>query len=76
MTLDLEKLVCDLESRAKDGDPRALKREVEASLAEASDASPEIIDRLDMLLISLTEASRDVCRNTKCPHYSKNCSMR
>jgi hypothetical protein len=76
MNSDLEGLVADLESRAKDGDARELKREVEEALANAGDAGPEIIDRLDMLLISLTEASRDVCRNTKCPHYSKKCRMR
>jgi hypothetical protein len=76
MTSDLEKLVADLESRAKDGDARALKKEVESAIAEAGGASPDVIDRLDVLLISLTESSRDVCKNVKCPHYGKICRMR
>lgn len=57
---------------------RILKAIVEKVLAEAEAvrADPEILDRLDDLLILLTESSRDVCTNTKCPHYSKNCRMR
>ena len=46
------------------------------SKAEADHASSELIDRLDGLLVTLTEASREVCTNTKCPHYSKKCKMR
>jgi hypothetical protein len=45
--------------------------------AEAGLADSEVIDRLDHLLILSTEAARvDVCNNTKCPHYNKNCKMR
>ena len=46
------------------------------SKAEADHAGSEIIDRLDCLLVTLTEASREVCTNTRCPHYSKKCKMR
>jgi hypothetical protein len=71
----------ELESQAgsaKGEKARALRVTVEAALAEAEATSvhPEIIDRLDDLLIVLTEASRDVCTNTKCPHYDKKCKMR
>ncbi len=77
MKSDLRRLICDLESRAKSENAKSLKREVEAALSTADDASPELIDRLDMLLITLTEASREnVCTNTKCPHYNKKCKMR
>lgn len=57
---------------------RILKAAVEKALAEAEAvrADPEILDRLDDLLVLLTESSRDVCTNTKCPHYSKKCRMR
>jgi hypothetical protein len=63
---------------AKGEKAKVLKGTVEAALAEAegSRASHEIIDRLDDLLVVLTEASRDVCSNTKCPHYNKKCKMR
>jgi hypothetical protein len=48
------------------------------SLAESDIAAdPQILSRLDHLLIVLTEAAREnVCTNTKCPHYSKKCRMR
>lgn len=51
-------------------------KEVEKIVSDADNASPELIDRLDDLLISLTDASRDVCKNIKCPHYNKKCKMR
>ena len=79
MGLNFEKLVSDLELRAKSENAAGLKKEVEKALniAEEADASPEIIDRLDGLIIMLTEASREnVCTNTKCPHYNKKCRMR
>lgn len=79
MGLNFENLVSDLESRAKSENAAALKKEVEEALhiAEAADADSEIIDRLDGLIIILTEASREnVCTNTKCPHYNKKCRMR
>ena len=46
------------------------------SKAERNHASSELVDRLDRLLMTLTDASREVCTNTKCPHYSKKCKMR
>ena len=45
-------------------------------LARREDVPPELEGRLDMLLMELTEAARDVCTNTKCPHYGKRCKMR
>jgi hypothetical protein len=45
--------------------------------AEEGRADRDVVDRLDHLLILSTEAARaDVCNNTKCPHYNKNCKMR
>ncbi len=79
MDLNFEELVSNLESRAKSENAAALKKEVEEILrsAEAAGARPEIIDRLDGLVIMLTEASREnVCTNIKCPHYNKKCRMR
>lgn len=79
MRSDFEQLAAELELRARGEDIRALKKDIEAALskAEAAGADPAIIDRLDGMLISLTEASREnVCSNTKCPHYNKKCKMR
>jgi hypothetical protein len=57
---------------------KELKARVDNALANAEKDScaADIIDRLDDLLILLTEALRDVCTNTKCPHYNKKCKMR
>lgn len=57
---------------------RILKEEIERALdrAESDHSDPELIDRLDALLLAATEASRDVCTNTKCPHYYSKCKMR
>ncbi|MDM7940058.1 MAG: hypothetical protein QUS07_06940 [Methanothrix sp.] len=45
--------------------------------AESESLGFEIIDRLEMMLMELTEAAREnVCTNTKCPHYNKKCKMR
>ncbi len=76
-----EKEVRELEDTAaylKGERARALKEKVAQSLAgaEAAHTGTELIDRLDVLLLSLTEASRDVCTNTRCPHYNKKCKMR
>ncbi len=76
-----EAMVRELEAQArsvKGEKARVLKEKAERALAkaEAASASPELIDRLDGLLMVLTEASRDVCTNTKCPHYNKKCRMR
>jgi hypothetical protein len=75
------KEVRDLEDQAaylKGEKARTLKEEVEIILAraEATHADPELIDRLDTLLLSVTAASRDVCTNTRCPHYNTKCKMR
>jgi len=76
-----EREIRDMEDRAsyiKGEKARTLKAEAEVALAraEASGARPDLIDRLDLLLLNLTEASRDVCTNTRCPHYGKKCKMR
>lgn len=76
-----EREIRDLEDRAsyiKGKKTRVLKDEVEVAMAraEAAGLGPELIDRLDILLLNLTEASRDVCTNTRCPHYGKKCKMR
>ncbi|MCX8206581.1 MAG: hypothetical protein N3G75_01950 [Methanothrix sp.] len=69
---ELEGMVRSYESSVT---AHALLHRVEA-LAGRDDVPPELEDRLDMLLMELTEASRDVCTNTKCPHYGKRCKMR
>ena len=76
-----EREIRDLEDRAsyiKGKKARVLKDEVEVAMARAGAAGlgSELIDRLDILLLNLTEASRDVCTNTRCPHYGKKCKMR
>ncbi len=76
-----EKAVRELEAQAgslKGEKARALKLQVEKALAKAESEGVglNIVDRLDDLLVVLTEASRDVCTNTKCPHYNKKCKMR
>jgi hypothetical protein len=58
---------------------KELKAEVERllAMAEAEAADSKTEDRLDMLLMRLTEALKEnVCTNTKCPHYDKKCKMR
>ena len=76
-----EAMVRELEAQARSAmgeKARKLKESVETALteAESSHANSDLIDRLDGLLLVLTEASRDVCTNTKCPHYNKKCRMR
>jgi hypothetical protein len=78
-----DKLAAELESQTKSArageEARMLKMRVENAISEAENdiAPPYIIDRLDQLLMILTEASREnVCANTKCPHYSTKCKMR
>jgi hypothetical protein len=75
----------EAEARAIQGERmRALelKGKIEKALALAessadSAADPQILSRLDHLLMVLTEAAKEnVCTNTKCPHYSKKCKMR
>ncbi len=76
-----EREIRDLEDRAsyiKGEKARILKEKVEVAMAraEAAGVGSVVIDRLDILLLNLTEASRDVCTNTRCPHYGKKCKMR
>ncbi len=77
----LEKEVRDLEDQAaylKGEKARILKEKAASALdrAEATNAGSDLLDRLDILLVNLTEASRDVCTNTRCPHYGKKCKIR
>jgi hypothetical protein len=77
----MENAVRELEAQAgssKGEKARVLLGKAEKLMAEAEAASAgqEIIGRLDDLVVQLTEASRDVCTNTRCPHYNKKCKMR
>ena len=78
-----EQLVHELEVQAgslKGEKAKNLKKKVEKALTEAESSicmDLELVNRLDRLLIILTESSREnVCTNTKCPHYDKKCKMR
>jgi hypothetical protein len=77
-----EDIVSDLEAKARTvragQSAKYLKVRVEdvVASAEKDSSAAQVVDRLDHLLIVLTEASRDVCTNTKCPHYNKKCKMR
>ena len=76
-----EREIRDLEDRAsyiKGEKARILKEKVEVAMAraEAAGLGSDLSDRIDILLLNLTEASRDVCTNTRCPHYGKKCKMR
>ena len=69
-----EQYVHELEVQAgslKGENARNLKKKVEKALEEAESSicmSSELVNRLDRLLIILTESSREnVCTNTKCP---------
>jgi len=56
-----------------------LKNKVEKALhhAESALANGDAVNRLDMMLMVLTEkAKENVCTNQKCPHYNKKCKMR
>lgn len=56
-----------------------LKAEVERLLSRAESEAADSVaaDRLDLLLMRLTEAAKEnVCTNTRCPHYDKKCKMR
>ena len=77
------KMVTDLESRAlavrTSEAAKTLKSEFQEAItgAESSSAPSSIIDRLDLLMLFLTESSREnVCTNTRCPHFDKKCRMR
>jgi len=81
--LEWEKLVAELESLAlaarTSESAKALKSRVQEAMTEADGNSAPcgIIDRLDLLMLTLTESSREnVCTNTRCPHYDKKCRMR
>jgi citrate lyase beta subunit len=76
-----EEKIRELENQASylKGEKARILRDIVASCledAEAAHAKEELIDRLDHLLLGLTEASRDVCTNTRCPHYGSKCKMR
>jgi hypothetical protein len=81
--LDWEKLVAELESQAlairtSEG-AKTLKFKVQEAItgAESNYAPSCVINRLDFLMMTLTESSREnVCTNTRCPHYDKKCKMR
>jgi hypothetical protein len=56
-----------------------LKNRVEKALqhAESASSDAEAVNRLDMMLMVLTEkAKENVCTNQKCPHYNTKCKMR
>ncbi len=76
----LERLEAEaVSSRGERGRALKLKAEVERLLsrAESEAADLETANRLDLLLMRLTEASKEnVCTNTRCPHYDKKCKMR
>lgn len=81
--LEWENLVADLESQARtvrtSEGAKTIKSKVQETLnwAEIASAPSGIIDRLDLLMLDLTESSREnVCTNTRCPHYDKKCRMR
>lgn len=76
--IDWEKIVAELESRAlaikTSESAKTLKSEVQEAITEAENnsVSSGIIDRLDQLMMAVTELSREnVCTNTRCPHYDK-----
>jgi hypothetical protein len=78
-----EKLVSELETQAPavrtSESAKILKSKVQEAITEAeSNSAPTcVIDRLDLLMMVLTESSREnVCTNTRCPHYEKKCRMR
>jgi len=82
---ELRTVVEELESSARslDGEKmtaQELKRRSEEAMKEAESRPVEfatLIDRLDYLLIVLTERAKDnVCTNYKCPHYGRKCKMR
>jgi hypothetical protein len=76
-------LVLELESKAgavQGSRMKALelKQKVEAALreAESKDLAPELLSRLDLLLVNLTaEARENVCTNPSCPYFRK-CRMK
>jgi hypothetical protein len=58
---------------------RDLQQRVQQALQQAESAAPDgdVMNRLDLMLMVLTERSREnVCTNAKCPHYNKKCKMR
>ena len=76
-----EREVRDLEDRAaylKGKKARELKQMVASALARAESTCTraDLVDRLDFLLLAITESSPDVCTNTRCPHYGNKCKMR
>ena len=82
--VDWETVLAQLEREATSlsGDrmqTQELKNRVEEALqhAESASANGDAVNRLDMMLMLLTEkAKENVCTNQKCPHYNKKCKMR
>ncbi|VVB68799.1 Uncharacterised protein [uncultured archaeon] len=76
----LQKLVAEASVlRGERMQAQVLKQTVAHALqqAESESADAKIVGRLDLLLMELTEVTKEnVCTNTKCPHYSKRCKMR
>lgn len=77
----LKALVNELESKAasvqgKRMQTLELKKRVEIAMSEKRALPPELLERLDTLLINLTYAAREnVCTNARCPYYRK-CKMK
>lgn len=74
-------LVNELESKAASVQGKRmhtleLKKRVEIAMSESKALPPELLERLDTLLINLTFAAREnVCTNARCPYYRK-CKMK
>lgn len=74
-------LVNELESKVASVQGRRmqtleLKKQVENAMSEYGALPPDLLERLDTLLINLTAAAREnVCTNARCPYYRK-CKMK
>ncbi len=74
---DLEGELADIRKERTRASHLLQKAEVALRQAEQASAGEDVINRLDMMLLALTDAAKEnVCTNTKCPHYSKKCKMR
>jgi hypothetical protein len=80
---DWAREVGDLEFKARSNlgkmEALRLKKEAEEALAmaELEHANAEVQDRLDLLILDLTEKAREsACTNQNCPHRGDKCRMR
>ncbi len=74
---NLEGEVVDICKERTRGSRLLQKAKVALGQAEQASAREDVINRLDMMLLVLTEATKEnVCTNIKCPHYSEKCKMR